>query len=157
MLHIHSFSFIWTTKRAQFKMNNKKCLFLNEYKTRLKNKQQKMFISKIYVCKTFCEHSTFHETWQWFMWLFINELEVSSMWAKKIHIIVKIMTFMKWTHNFIKIRILTNDCWMYDCSNIKQSSIIWAHFDVIRKFIFDSIFFLSKSHAMIDTKSIKNF
>ena len=52
-------------------------------------------------------------------------------------------------------RLLTNDCKMYNCSNIKQSNITWVHFDVIWKFIFESIFFLLKSHTIIDIKSIK--
>ena len=58
--------------------------------------------------------------------------------------------------NFIELRFLTNDCRMCDCLNILQSSIIWIHFDVTREFIFESIFFLSKSLTMTEIELVKS-
>ena len=128
----------WTTKNTHFwmnkKINNKKCSF-----------KKFMFVKCLANTLDFTKHDSYLYDCSWTSCSLIYVNKKNSHHCENYVFI--------WTNNFIKLRFLMNDCRMCDCSNILQSSIIWAHFNVIWEFIFESIFFFSKSLTMMKINS----
>ena len=104
------------------RMNNKKCSF-------------KRFM--LVKCLTNILHFTKHDNYlcdcSWTNCNFIH-INKKNSHHRENYVFIR-------TNNFIKLRLLTNDCKMCDCSNILQLSIIWIYFNITRELIFESIFF----------------